>query len=117
MSSFGSFIRGLDRYGQPVTVNYQGEDTYKTKTGGILTILVYALVATYTVLKANQLVLRDNPNVTSTTEFVNYETDTTTYNLEQNNLEAVIRFEMLQPNGETWSWENLDERFGRFVAY
>lgn len=85
--------------------------------GGLLTILTYTIVLAYTYIKANQMIVRDNPNVTSTTEFTNYETDDELYNLEQNETEAVIRFEMMQENGETWSWDKLDDRFGRVIAY
>lgn len=117
MSAFGNYIRSQDKYGVPIGVNYQGDDTFKTKIGGVVTLLTYCVVLAYTLTKITQLIQRTNPNVATTTEFVNYETDLTRYNLEENNLEAVIRFEMMQPDGTTKYFEHLDDKYGRLVAF
>ena len=31
------YVKDYDQYGQPITLNYQGSDTYKTLPGGFLT--------------------------------------------------------------------------------
>ena len=47
---------------------------------------------------------------------MNYATDTNKYNMKEQELDAVIKFEVMQP-GRTNSWEVLTERYGRIVAY
>ena len=81
MSAFGNFLRSWDKYGQPISVNYKGEDAFRTPIGGLITILAYCLVIAYSVVKGEQLVSRANPNVTSTTEYINYMVDSEKYNL------------------------------------
>ena len=43
-SRFASWIVDKDIYGQPVGVNYEGSDTYKTKLGALITFLTYGLI-------------------------------------------------------------------------
>ena len=40
----GEKIKGYDAFGTPVTVNYKGEDTYKSVCGGTITILIFVIV-------------------------------------------------------------------------
>ena len=44
LGRFGDFLVEKDIYGQPVTVNYMGSDTFKTKLGAFVTLLTYALM-------------------------------------------------------------------------
>ena len=45
---FGLLLR-LDIYGHKIGVNYRGEDMYRTKFGGFLTLATYTLVAIHTI--------------------------------------------------------------------
>ena len=38
---FGRLLRSLDIYGHKVGVNYRGEDAFKTKLGGLLSLATY----------------------------------------------------------------------------
>ena len=62
-------------------MNYKGEDAFRTPTGGLVTILAYCLVIAFSIVKGEQLLSRANPNVTSTTEFINYMVDDKKFNL------------------------------------
>mmetsp|Transcript_24707 Transcript_24707/g.38464 ORF Transcript_24707/g.38464 Transcript_24707/m.38464 type:complete len:98 (+) Transcript_24707:226-519(+) len=54
-----SFIKGYDLYGQSVGLNYQGEDTFKTCPGGILSILILITLFFYSVLKLKYMVFKE----------------------------------------------------------
>ena len=43
-SRFTSWIVDKDIYGQPVGVNYEGSDTFKTMLGALVTFLTYGLI-------------------------------------------------------------------------
>ena len=56
VSYFGELIKEKDMYGQPITLNYQGSDTYKTIPGGILSIILLVCVIAYGFLKGKYMV-------------------------------------------------------------
>ena len=49
---FVRFFRSFDKFGEPVKINYKGEDTYRTKLGAFFTILLYVMVIGYMTKKA-----------------------------------------------------------------
>ena len=44
LATLSSLLASLDIYGHQVGVHYKGEDAYKTKFGGLLTLITYVLV-------------------------------------------------------------------------
>jgi hypothetical protein len=40
-------LKKFDGYGKPVSVNFKGENVYKTKMGGVFTILFVSTMMTY----------------------------------------------------------------------
>ena len=50
-------------------------------------------------------------------EYVNYATDVSQYNMKEQELDAVIKFEVMDDVLGTRSFEVFDDRFGRIVAY
>ena len=42
-----SFVKSFDENGQPITLNYKGDDSYKTMPGGILSLAVMFVVIAY----------------------------------------------------------------------
>ena len=63
---------------------------------------------------------RASPNVTTTVKYHNYEHDDTVYNIANSELDALVKLEILdRPDGTkgTRSWESLDEKYGRIVAF
>ena len=37
-------FKSQDVFGHPISINYKGSDTYKTKLGAFVTLLTYALI-------------------------------------------------------------------------
>ena len=56
MQSAGDFIKDRDLYGQPITLNYQGSDSYQTIPGGLLSMILLISVLAYTFLKGKYMV-------------------------------------------------------------
>lgn len=49
-------ITSRDVYGKPIVLNYNGEDSFKTCPGGMLSIFVLLVMVIYTSLKTLQMV-------------------------------------------------------------
>ena len=56
LDRFGDKIRSYDLYGQPINLNYLGEDSYKTIPGGLLSIVFKIVFLAYIVLKGKQMI-------------------------------------------------------------
>ena len=46
---FGKFLEKFDIYGYPISLQYRGEETYRTAFGGVLTIFTFILICINTV--------------------------------------------------------------------
>ena len=44
---FDKAIRHLDLFGEPVSVNFKGNDTYNTKVGSLFSLAVFSVVCVY----------------------------------------------------------------------
>jgi hypothetical protein len=53
------FIKSFDLYGQPITLHYQGEDTFKTCPGGFISMIILLIILLYAVLKGKQMIKRE----------------------------------------------------------
>jgi hypothetical protein len=51
-----------DGYGTPITMNYKGDDTFKTVPGTLLTILSNVFLLYTLFLKGRQLYLKTDPD-------------------------------------------------------
>lgn len=49
-------IKDRDIYGQPIALNYKGDDTYKTVPGGLLSMVLLFLILAYAFLKGKFMV-------------------------------------------------------------
>ena len=43
MNSFGQAITNIDAFGAPINLTFRGKTSFKTKRGGLLTIMIYLL--------------------------------------------------------------------------
>ena len=43
-ANFSQFLTSLDIFGHPITVNFRGEGTFKTRLGAFMTLCVFALM-------------------------------------------------------------------------
>ena len=56
LNTVTDFVKSRDIYGHPITLNYQGDDTYKTFIGGCISLALLAFVAAYAFLKGKYMV-------------------------------------------------------------
>ena len=50
MGSFSAFLLSKDRFGQPVTVNFEGESTYRTFGGACVSLVTYIIVLGFAIV-------------------------------------------------------------------
>jgi hypothetical protein len=53
-------IQRFDSYGTPITVNFKGESKFKTKVGGLLSLLLNVGIVVFGCFKLSALVKREN---------------------------------------------------------
>ena len=97
-----SFLKRFDKFAEPVSVNYEGNERFSTIGGSCLSILVSIVILVYATGRADQLVNRKWPPVLTTTiEYISYTADATKFNLEEQELDVIIKFELLpdSPDG------------------
>lgn len=58
-----SFVKFVDFYGEPVTVNYKGSSQYQTKLGAFFSLITLGMVIGYSYTRFNNLYYRLNPNI------------------------------------------------------
>ena len=68
---------GLDQYGEPITLNYRGDSTYKTRFGATLSLITIFLLIVFTYKNGLKLVLRQSPNVSVTEVIIDMQNDDT----------------------------------------
>ena len=71
--SLRKLVRGLDRFGHQIKVNYKGEETYNSSLGGIITVAVYALTLILIVKSAEEILLMQDPKITAFSKPLNLE--------------------------------------------
>jgi hypothetical protein len=49
-------VRSQDAFGQPVNINFQGNDTYQTLPGGFISIIMTIMLLGYFLLKTKYMV-------------------------------------------------------------
>ena len=60
---FLKFFLARDMLGHPITINYKGEDTYKTNIGAFLSIGVQVMVLIFLAMKVIALIEMSDPNI------------------------------------------------------
>ena len=56
LKSVGNKIRDKDMYGQPINLNFAGQETYNTIPGGIISIIFLISILSYALLKTKFMV-------------------------------------------------------------
>ena len=72
-----NLFKDQDIYGYPVTLNYQGDDSFKTCPGGILSLFVICALLSYTILKGKLLLSKEDWDLVQQ-EILNNEYELTT---------------------------------------
>ena len=47
-------------YGQPITLHYKGEDTFKTCPGGLISMTILLIIFCYAILKGKSMIKRED---------------------------------------------------------
>ena len=97
-------------------MNYEGDDSFKSCGGALISIFTYVIVLIFAGIQAIALVTLNNTAIQQTVEFENYARDQNVLNMEDQELDAVVKVQVTK-NGVTRGWEDFDESFGRVVAY
>ena len=71
MSSFLKHFISIDDYGEPVSVSYKGDSTYKTPVGAVLTLGMRLLMLIFTIYGVLKLTDFQDPQITQYTVFDN----------------------------------------------
>ena len=108
-------LKSFDNYGEPIGVNYKGEERYKTILGAILSICALLLVLAYAGVNGQVLLTRDKPLITFTNEYDDYPSAEEEFDLGEAELEAILTFHIETENGVE-SFERIDPKYGRIVA-
>ena len=53
-------IQNQDIFAEPVSLNFEGRDSYQTTFGGIVTILLYVCMFIYSFTKGKEMFLKTN---------------------------------------------------------
>mmetsp|Transcript_11629 Transcript_11629/g.17646 ORF Transcript_11629/g.17646 Transcript_11629/m.17646 type:complete len:120 (+) Transcript_11629:45-404(+) len=54
-----SYVKSYDIFGQPVSLNYQGQATYKTCPGGMISMVIKTMLFFYIILKLKYLIFKE----------------------------------------------------------
>lgn len=52
-------VKNQDIYGQPINLNFNGEDTFKTCPGGLISLVLFVFLVMYTFLKSRYMINRE----------------------------------------------------------
>ena len=58
---FKNFVKSFDAFGEPVTLNYNGDSVYRTMIGALFSILIKSFLLIYSVQQLIQLINYDEP--------------------------------------------------------
>lgn len=54
-------------YGQPITLHYEGEDTFKTCPGGLISMVLLLIIICYALIKGKSMLKREDWSLTQQT--------------------------------------------------
>ena len=58
-NKLASYLRNQDQYGESVNLNFNGEETYQTMPGGVISIWVMIILFCYIVLKIKYMIFKE----------------------------------------------------------
>jgi hypothetical protein len=87
---FGGMLKKFDLYGQPVSVNYDGDSTYATKMGGCFGLFSYVMILIFMYTRFVKLINKDDPAKIQVTQGLNLLDDPTVYPFSENHFNLGI---------------------------
>jgi hypothetical protein len=62
-----NYIKSYDEYGQPISLNYEGSETFQTLPGGLLSLTVRIILICYTLLNFTAMTEKKDWTITQQT--------------------------------------------------
>ena len=84
MVRFLRLIRSFDKFGEAPKLRYKGEEQYKTKFGGVISLMINVFVLVFAVIKIKQVVDKSDNSVANFESFTEILRDPTSYNFQEN---------------------------------
>ena len=98
MGSFSDFFLSKDRFGEPVTVNFDGDNTYKTVFGALLSISIVIFIGFYALVSILRLIMKENPDFVVNTVLKDMYFDyDAPFNATENNFEFSVAYLSIAP--------------------
>ena len=69
LERFKQFVKGQDEFGHQTKLNYQGEESFSTWTGAILSIAYLIFIAIITLFGVVEVMRYRDPQVTQVSQF------------------------------------------------
>ena len=85
----GNFVRSIDSYGHPVNIMYKKNATFKSRIGGVFTILARMAILIYFCFSLAD-VINKKTTVTNSSYIRNTAVDTTEYHYDLNNFDIAV---------------------------
>ena len=63
MLNFLKYLTSLDAFGEPVTLNYKGESSFKTGVGAFFTIILRAFILSYGLIMLIGVLQYEDPQI------------------------------------------------------
>ena len=98
-------VQAIDSFAQPVKFNFKGREAQATKVGALVTIAQFAIFIAFTVIKVQQLVLRQNPTIKITEQGQDTWIQANSYNLKEYKFRPVF---ILMEYGVDDSYEQIE---------
>lgn len=54
-------LKQFDQFGYPVALTFEGEQQYKTRYGGVVSLMIYFVAAMYSLIRFTYMITRSNP--------------------------------------------------------
>ena len=107
--TFGCF-KNQDIYGQPINLNFNGEKTFKTVPGGLISILFMLLMLLYSVFKFKDMVELKNWGITQQVVVADLSDLKKEYPLKpMTNITTGFQMTLKKEKQKPWNILNLEE--------
>ncbi|CAI2362670.1 unnamed protein product [Moneuplotes crassus] len=84
LSCVNTWIKATDKFGVPVSLNFRGEDSFKTTVGGIATLISMILLVMYTISEMRLVITKGKTSINSNIVSRNLLESKETYQIEKN---------------------------------
>ena len=83
MVKFASILRSFDKFGESPKLLYKGQDQYKTKVGGLISLGLTIFVMVFSIMKMIRLSEKSYPDISINESFTDLSRNLTEHNLER----------------------------------